>query len=127
MSVIKNVRDVTAAMIERACGRYLGPALCLDIILRLGTCLRARQMGNECFVQQCVAKSCPHGFGRFPFPPGPVITTWLSDWPAEKLQEAKDKGSLMEAVMWPKAFVVYADSPSSCGRFVTICDIAVAV
>ena len=28
--------------------------------------------------------------------PGPGITALLADWPAEKLQEARDSGSLLE-------------------------------
>jgi len=50
---------------------------------------------------------CPHGNPRrFRFTPALFITTLLSDWPAEKLQEAKDKGSLRKPVMVAESLVV---------------------
>ncbi|MFQ3185842.1 MAG: ribitol 2-dehydrogenase, partial [Marinomonas primoryensis] len=53
--------------------------------------------------------------------PGPVITTLLSDWPAEKLQEAKDKGSLMEASDVAEALLFMLTRP----RHVTIRDVVI--
>ena len=38
-----------------------------------------------------------HGIRVGSISPGPVISALLADWPAEKLQEAKASGSLLEA------------------------------
>ncbi|MNE84302.1 Ribitol 2-dehydrogenase [compost metagenome] len=38
-----------------------------------------------------------HGIRVGAISPGPVITSLLADWPAEKLEEAKANGSLIEA------------------------------
>jgi ribitol 2-dehydrogenase len=45
----------------------------------------------------------------------------LSDWPAEKLQEAKDKGSLMEASDVAEALLFMLTRP----RHVTIRDVVI--
>jgi ribitol 2-dehydrogenase len=37
-----------------------------------------------------------HGIRVGALSPGPVITALLADWPAEKLAEAKAKGSLID-------------------------------
>ena len=38
-----------------------------------------------------------HGIRMGSVSPGPVITSLLADWPADKLAEAKASGSLLEA------------------------------
>ena len=38
-----------------------------------------------------------HGIRVSSISPGPVITALLADWPPEKLKEAKESGSLLEA------------------------------
>ena len=38
-----------------------------------------------------------HGIRVGSISPGPVISALLADWPPEKLQEARDSGSLLEA------------------------------
>ena len=38
-----------------------------------------------------------HGIRVGSISPGPVITSLLSDWPEEKLKEARESGSLIEA------------------------------
>ena len=38
-----------------------------------------------------------HGLRVGSISPGPVVSALLSDWPAEKLAEAKASGSLLEA------------------------------
>jgi ribitol 2-dehydrogenase len=51
----------------------------------------------NCFVQTVRRQVFKHGIRVGSISPGPVITSLLSDWPPEKLQEAKDAGSLVEA------------------------------
>ena len=38
-----------------------------------------------------------HGIRVGAISPGPVVTALLADWPAEKLQQARESGSLLEA------------------------------
>ena len=38
-----------------------------------------------------------HGIRVGSVSPGPVVTALLADWPPEKLKEARDSGSLLEA------------------------------
>lgn len=40
---------------------------------------------------------CRHGIRVGSISPGPIITALLSDWPEEKLREAKESASLLEA------------------------------
>ena len=51
----------------------------------------------DCFVQTVRRQMFKHGIRVGSVSPGPVITSLLSDWPAEKLAEAKASGSLIEA------------------------------
>jgi ribitol 2-dehydrogenase len=51
----------------------------------------------DCFVQTVRRQVFKHGIRVGSASPGPVITSRLSDWPAEKLAEAKASGSLLEA------------------------------
>jgi ribitol 2-dehydrogenase len=51
----------------------------------------------NCFVQTVRRQVFKHGIRVGSISPGPVISALLADWPAEKLQEAKAAGSLLEA------------------------------
>ena len=51
----------------------------------------------NCFVQTTRRQVCKHGIRVGSISPGPVITSLLADWPEEKLREAKESGSLLEA------------------------------
>ena len=73
----------------------------------------------NCFVQTVRRQVSPHGIRVGSVSPGPVITTLLSDWPAEKLAEAKAKGSLMEASDVAEALIFMLTRP----RHVTIRDV----
>ena len=47
--------------------------------------------------RRCDAKCSSTAFGGFEFLARPVISALLADWPPEKLKEAKESGSLLEA------------------------------
>jgi NADP-dependent 3-hydroxy acid dehydrogenase YdfG len=47
--------------------------------------------------RRCGARSSSTAFAWARSRPDPVITALLKDWPAEKLQQARESGSLLEA------------------------------
>ncbi len=51
----------------------------------------------NCFVQTVRRQVFKHGIRVGSISPGPVISALLADWPEEKLKEAKEAGSLIEA------------------------------
>jgi len=51
----------------------------------------------NCFVQVIRRQVFKHGIRVGAVSPGPVITALLDDWSEQKLNDAKDAGSLMEA------------------------------
>ena len=57
----------------------------------------ASKWAIDCFVQTTRRQVFKHGVRVGSISPGPVITSLLSDWPAEKLKEARESGSLIEA------------------------------
>jgi ribitol 2-dehydrogenase len=50
----------------------------------------------NCFVQTVRRQVFKHGIRVGSISPGPVITALLADWPPEKLEEARESGSLLE-------------------------------
>ncbi|MCE7030555.1 SDR family oxidoreductase [Jiella avicenniae] len=121
-AVMKNVRDVIPHMIERKTG---------DIVV---TCSVAGHMpiqwepvysGSKwaitCFVQTMRRQLNKHGIRVGQVSPGPVVSALLADWPADRLQAAKDSGSLIEPTEVSDA-VVYMLTRS---RNVTIRDMVV--
>src|SRR5260370_21784234 len=51
----------------------------------------------NCFVQTLRRQVFKHGIRVGSVSPGPVISALLADWPPEKLKEARESGSLLEA------------------------------
>jgi ribitol 2-dehydrogenase len=51
----------------------------------------------NCFVQTVRRQVFKHGIRVGSISPGPVISALLADWPPEKLKEAKESGSLLDA------------------------------
>jgi ribitol 2-dehydrogenase len=51
----------------------------------------------NCFVQTVRRQVFKHGIRVGSVSPGPVISALLADWPPEKLKEARESGSLLEA------------------------------
>jgi ribitol 2-dehydrogenase len=56
----------------------------------------ASKWAIDCFVQTVRRQVFKHGLRVGAVSPGPVVTGLLSDWPAEKLAEARAAGSLVE-------------------------------
>ena len=120
--VMKNVRDVVPHMIARKTG---------DIILTSSVAghypthwepvYASSKWAVTCFTQTMRRQLIPHGIRVGQVSPGPVISALLADWPAERLQAAKDSGSLIEPAEVADA-VLYMLTRS---RNVTIRDIIV--
>jgi ribitol 2-dehydrogenase len=120
--VIKNVRDVLPHMIERGVGDILvTSSLAGHYPTPWEPVYASSKWAMNCFVQTVRRQVCSHGIRVGSVSPGPVITTLLSDWPAEKLQETKDKGSLMEASDVAEALLFMLTRP----RHVTIRDVVI--
>ena len=85
--VMKNVHDVLPHMIERRTG---------DIIVTSSLAASSKWAIN-CFVQTVRRQVFKHGIRVGSISPGPVISALLADWPPEKLKEAKESGSLLDA------------------------------
>jgi len=96
--VMKNVHDVLRHMIEQRTG---------DIIVTSSLAARfphpwepvyaSSKWAINCFVQTVRRQVFKHGIRVGSISPGPVVTALLADWPPEKLKEARESGSLLEA------------------------------
>lgn len=95
--VMKNVRDVLPHMIERGSGDIIvTSSLAAHYPTPWEPVYASSKWAIDCFVQTTRRQVFKHGIRVGAISPGPVITSLLADWPAEKLQEAKDSGSLLE-------------------------------
>lgn len=96
--VMKNVRDVLPHMIERGSGDIIvTSSLAAHYPTPWEPVYASSKWAIDCFVQTTRRQVFKHGIRIGAISPGPVITALIADWPAEKLQEAKDSGSLLEA------------------------------
>lgn len=96
--VMKNVRDVLRHMIERETGDVIvTSSLAAHFPTPWEPVYASSKWAIDCFVQTTRRQVFKHGIRVGAISPGPVITSLLADWPAEKLQEARDKGSLIDA------------------------------
>ena len=96
--VMKNVRDVLPHMIERGSGDIIvTSSLAAHFPTPWEPVYASSKWAIDCFVQTTRRQVFKHGIRMGAISPGPVITALIADWPAEKLQEAKDSGSLLEA------------------------------
>lgn len=96
--VMKNVRDVLRHMTERQTGDVIvTSSLAAHFPTPWEPVYASSKWAIDCFVQTTRRQVFKHGIRVGSISPGPVITSLLSDWPADKLQEARDKGSLLEA------------------------------
>jgi ribitol 2-dehydrogenase len=118
--VMKNVHDVLPHMIERGVGDILvTSSLAGHFPTPWEPVYASSKWATNCFVQTLRRQVNKHGIRVSAISPGPVITGLLSDWPAEKLQEAKDSGSLMEASEVAEVIVFMLTRP----RHITIRDV----
>ena len=96
--VMKNVRDVLRHMIENQTGDVIvTSSLAAHFPTPWEPVYASSKWAIDCFVQTTRRQVFKHGIRVGSISPGPVITSLLADWPADKLQEAREKGSLLEA------------------------------
>ena len=63
----------------------------------MGAGLCVVQMGGQLLCPDGGRQVFKHGVRVGSISPGPVVTSLLADWPPEKLKEARETGSLLEA------------------------------
>jgi len=96
--VMKNVHNVLPHMIGRGRGDLIvTSSLAAHFPTPWEPVYAASKWAVNCFVQTVRRQVFRHGIRVGAISPGPVITSLLADWPAEKLAEAKASGSLIEA------------------------------
>lgn len=96
--VMKNVRDALPHMIERRSGDIIvTSSLAAHYPTPWEPVYASSKWAINAFVQIVRRQVFKHGIRVGCISPGPVITSLLSDWPQEKLKEAKESGSLIEA------------------------------
>ncbi|PKO68448.1 MAG: glucose dehydrogenase [Betaproteobacteria bacterium HGW-Betaproteobacteria-16] len=96
--VMKNVRGVLPHMIERGSGDIIvTSSLAAHFPTPWEPVYASSKWAINCFVQTVRRQVFKHGIRVGAISPGPVITSLLADWPADKLQEAKANGCLIEA------------------------------
>jgi ribitol 2-dehydrogenase len=96
--VMKNVRGVLPHMIKRGTGDIIvTSSLAAHFPTPWEPVYASSKWAIDCFVQTVRRQVFKHGIRMGSISPGPVITGLLGDWPADKLEEAKAKGSLLEA------------------------------
>jgi ribitol 2-dehydrogenase len=96
--VMKNVHDVLRHMIEQRTGDIIvTSSLAAHYPTPWEPVYAASKWAINCFVQTVRRQVFKHGIRVGSISPGPVISALLADWPPEKLKEARDSGSLLEA------------------------------
>jgi ribitol 2-dehydrogenase len=96
--VMKNVHDVLPHMIGRRTGDIIvTSSLAAHFPTPWEPVYASSKWAINCFVQTVRRQVFKHGLRVGSVSPGPVISALLADWPAEKLKEAKESGSLIEA------------------------------
>lgn len=96
--VMKNVRAVLPHMIERRSGDIIvTSSLAAHYPTPWEPVYAASKWAIDCFVQTTRRQVFKHGLRVGSISPGPVVTGLLSDWPADKLRQARESGSLLEA------------------------------
>jgi ribitol 2-dehydrogenase len=96
--VMKNVHDVLPHMIERKTGDVVvTSSLAAHYPTPWEPVYASSKWAIDCFVQTTRRQVFKHGIRVGGISPGPVITGLLKDWSPEKLQEAREAGSRVEA------------------------------
>ncbi len=96
--VMKNVHDVLPHMIERGSGDIVvTSSLAAHFPTPWEPVYASSKWAINCFVQTLRRQVFKHGIRVGSISPGPVISALLADWPEEKLKEAKESFSLLEA------------------------------
>jgi len=96
--VMKNVHDVLPHMIERRTGDIIvTSSLAAHFPTPWEPVYASSKWAINCFVQTVRRQVFKHGLRVGSISPGPVISALLADWPEDKLKQAKEAGSLLEA------------------------------
>jgi ribitol 2-dehydrogenase len=96
--VMKNVHDVLPHMIERGSGDIIvTSSLAAHFPTPWEPVYASSKWAINCFVQTVRRQVFKHGIRVGSISPGPVVTALLKDWPPEKLKEARESGSLLDA------------------------------
>jgi len=96
--VMKNVHDVLPHMIARKTGDVIvTSSLAAHFPTPWEPVYASSKWAINCFVQTVRRQVFKHGIRVGSISPGPVITALIAGWPAEKLKELKEAGSLLEA------------------------------
>jgi ribitol 2-dehydrogenase len=96
--VMKNVRDVLPHMIERQTGDIIvTSSLAAHFPTPWEPVYASSKWAINCFVQTVQRQVFKHGIRVGSISPGPVVSALLADWPPEKLQQARNPGSPLEA------------------------------
>ncbi len=96
--VMKNVHDVLRHMIEQRTGDIIvTSSLAAHYPTPWEPVYAASKWAINCFVQTVRRQVFKHGIRVGSISPGPVASALLADWPPEKLKQARDSGSLLEA------------------------------
>ncbi|MDE2146697.1 MAG: SDR family oxidoreductase [Burkholderiales bacterium] len=95
--VMKNVHDVLPHMIGRRTGDILvTSSLAAHYPTPWEPVYASGKWAIHCFVQTVRRQVFKHGLRVGSISPGPVVSALLADWPADKLQQAREAGSLLE-------------------------------
>lgn len=120
--VMKNVHNVLPHMIEQGSGDIIvTSSLAAHFPTPWEPVYASSKWAVNCFVQTVRRQVFKHGIRVGSVSPGPVISALLSDWPEEKLQEAKESGSLIETSEVADAIMFMLSRP----RHVTIRDMII--
>lgn len=121
-AVMKNVRDVMPHMIERGTGDIIVTAsVAGHMQIAWEPVYSSSKWAVTTFVQTMRRQLNKKGIRVAQVSPGPVVSALLADWPADRLQAAKDSGSLMEPEEVSDAVIYMLKRP----RTVTIRDMII--
>ena len=96
--VMKNVRDVLRHMIAQRAGDIIvTSSLAAHFPTPWEPVYASSKWAINCFVQTVRRQVFKHGIRVGAISPGPVASALLADWPPERLKEARESGSLLEA------------------------------
>jgi ribitol 2-dehydrogenase len=96
--VMKNVHDVLRHMIEKRTGDIIvTSSLAAHYPTPWEPVYASSKWAINCFVQTVRRQVFKHGIRVGSISPGPVVSALLADWPPEKLKQARESGSLLEA------------------------------
>ena len=96
--VMKNVRSVLPHMVARGSGDIIvTSSLAAHYPTPWEPVYASSKWAIDCFVQTTRRQIFKHGLRMGAISPGPVVTALLADWPAQKLEQARADGSLLEA------------------------------